>query len=100
MNSTLRLACVVLLLLCMGCGSQDSEFIPYGLKAMDAHVYDNRSETNHFAGRAKANYFSRADGLSQCRSMAFSLADQMGLQDWGYVCCTVTSGSDCVTKVR
>ena len=86
--------------LAAGCNSHDDNYIPYRLKAMDAWVYDNRTDTNHYAGRATANYLSRDKGLSQCQSLAFSVASQMNLQDWGYVCCTVTSESDCVTKVR
>ena len=70
------------------------------IKGYDVWVYDNINEKEYYGGRIKANYFSSESALSQCQKAAYYTASQYNLEDWGYVCCTITSKSDCVTKVR
>jgi hypothetical protein len=84
----------------LGCRGYDSDYIPYRLKGLDVWVHDNAHDKNYYGGRVKANYFSRDDALSACRRRAYAVAEQYHLSDWSYVCCTVTSSSDCVTQVR
>jgi hypothetical protein len=91
---------VLCALLLSSCDSHDSDYIPYGLKGMDAYVYDNDADVEHYAGSVEGNYLSKDDTLSGCQSLAYSTARQKNLDDWGYVCCTVTSSSSCATKVR
>ena len=38
--------------------------------------------------------------LSGTAKLAAAMAGEFGSGEWGYVCCTVTGSSDCVTKVR
>ncbi len=88
-----------------GCDSYDSDFIPYGLKGLDVWVYsdltyDNTTEKEYYGGRVEASYFSNSSAISECGDLAYGTANHYHLQDWSYVCCTVTSSSDCVTKVR
>lgn len=78
----------------------DKNFIPYGLTGLNVYVYDNRTDKEFFAGEVKGRYFSRKKMLNEAQSMAYSLALDYNLQDWSYVCCTATSSSGCVTKVR
>ncbi len=83
-----------------GCDGYDSEYYPYTMKGLNAFVYDNASGKEYFAGFIEASYFSRAEAASKCAALAASTAAANHLREWGYVCCTVTSSSDCVTKVR
>lgn len=82
------------------CNSHDSDYIPYAIKAMDVWVYDIEKDKNYYGGRVKTNYFSSDSALSKCASNAHATANQYHLNDWSYVCCTVTPWSECVTKVR
>ncbi len=101
LNFHIRLFLTITALAClMGCNSYDSDFIPFGLKGLDVYVYDDLADKEFYAGRVKANYFSSDSALSKCGNYAYALAKQRNLQDWSYVCCTVTSSSNCVTKVR
>ncbi len=86
----------------IGCNrnSYDNDFIPYGLKGLDVYVYDNRTDKEFYAGRVEGSYFSRNKTLSEAQSLASSFAQYNNLRDWSYICCTVTSSSDCVTKIR
>lgn len=85
---------------CAACDGQDSDYIPYMLKGMNVYVYDE-DDREFFAGRVDGNYLDRDDLLSSCGAMAAAEAERRHLgQRWGYVCCTVTSESSCVTKVR
>jgi hypothetical protein len=86
--------------LLVGCSGHDSYYFPYFMTGLDVWVYDNRTSKSLFGGRVEAIYFSREKALSECGARAFSIANANKLQDWGYVCCTVTPSSDCVTKVR
>ena len=91
---------LTLAILLVGCTMYDGDYFPYFMTGLDAWVYDNISGTNHYGGRVEATYFSRNDALSECASLANRTAASQHLRDWSYVCCTVTSSSDCVTKVR
>ncbi len=95
-----KLCLFILILFLFGCESHDSDYVPYTLKGMDVWVYDNSNSAEYYGGRVDASYFSKDDALSTCSSIAYSVAREKNLNDWGYVCCTVTSSSSCVTKVR
>jgi len=100
-HSTARnIAGVLSILFLASCDSYDSSYIPYGLKGMDAYVYNNDTDKELYAGRVEGSYFSKDETLSKCQSLAYSVARQHHLRNWGYICCTITSSSSCVTKVR
>lgn len=82
------------------CSAEDSDHYPYMLKALDAWVYDQDTGRNLFAGRAEASYLGRKDAAARCRDLAVAVARANDFKRWGYVCCTVTSSTDCATKVR
>jgi hypothetical protein len=79
---------------------QDSDYFPYNMTGLDAWVYDNRTDQSRLAGHVESSYFGRKDALASCNALANETAQSMHLNDWGYVCCTTTSSSSCVTKVR
>jgi len=91
---------VIILLTVLGCNNYDSDYIPYRIKGLDVWVYDNAQDKNYYGGRVETNYFKSDSALSDCGSRAYATANYKHLKDWSYVCCTVTSSSDCVTKVR
>lgn len=96
-----QLSIIVLLSIFLGaCKNYDKNFIPYGLRGMDAWVYNNENEQEYFGGRSEGNYLNRRKVLGDCQKNAHVTANEYYLKDWSYVCCTVTSSSDCVTKVR
>lgn len=70
------------------------------MKGLNVWVYNNNTEKEYFGGFVEASYFSQKEALSNCGARAVGTARQYHLENWGYVCCTVTSSSDCVTKVR
>lgn len=78
----------------------DGNNIPYGLIAFDVYVLNKTTDKEVFAGTVKANYFSKNKGLKKASTLADSYANAMSLTDWSHVCCTVTTSSNCVTKVR
>jgi hypothetical protein len=82
------------------CSGQDGDYFPYLMKGLNVYVYDNKAEAEIFAGYVEAGYTDRKDGLARCAALASSTAHDRHLEDWGYVCCTVTSKSQCATKVR
>ena len=90
----------LLLFTLSGCSSHDSDFIPYGIKALDVYVYDDETDKEFYAGRIKTNYFNAKNAMSEATALANSIARQNNLSDWSYVDCTVTGSSDCATKVR
>lgn len=83
-----------------GCNGYDSEYIPYALTGLDVWVYDNQTGEELTGGHVDANYLSRREALAQCNSTAVAVANQHHIEDWSYVCCTMTHSSNCVTKVR
>jgi len=89
------ICCIVFLITLLsfsGCSGYDSDYIPYMLKGLDVWVYDNTNDKDYYGGRVKANYFSKDDALSTCRSYAYGVAEQYHLSDW-IMLCTVTSSS-------
>ena len=105
MNANRRLILIAATLLAAlptlaGCNSYDSDYFPYSMKGLNVLVYDNKANKEYFGGFVEASYLSRKEALSSCAARAAATARQYHLQDWGYVCCTVTSSSSCVTKVR
>jgi len=87
-------------LILFGCDGYDSDYYPYTMKGLDVWVYNNNTDKEYYGGRVDASYFSKDEALSNCSSYAYSLASQNNFNNWSYVCCTVTSSSNCVTKVR
>lgn len=90
---------VVVLLSMSGCDARDSDEIPFLLTGMDAYLQVGET-MEVYAGRVDANYLSRDDALDECRDLALVEARRRGIENWGYICCTVTSTTDCDTKVR
>ena len=84
----------------LACSGQDGDYFPYLMKGLNVYVHDNKADAEIFAGFVEASYTSRKDGLARCAALASSAAADRHLDDWGYVCCTVTSESQCVTKIR
>ena len=82
------------------CPEKDSRSIPYSIKALDVYVYNDDTDTEFFAGRVETDYSSIDEGLSNCSADAYALARDKHLQNWSYICCTITNDSSCVTKVR
>jgi len=78
----------------------DGNNIPFGLIAFDVYVHNSSTDKELFAGTIKANYFSKQKGLKKAVALADAYANAMNLTDWSCVCCTVTTSSNCVTKVR
>jgi len=92
----LVLSCCVL----AGCSGLDSDYIPYRLSGLDAWLWDSDRGRSIYAGRVETNYFKREKALVECRDKAVIMARHLRLERWGYVCCTITSSTDCETKVR
>ena len=82
------------------CSGHDNDYFPYRMKGLNSWVYDSATETEFLAGYTEASYMSRQEGLASCASLASTAASARQLRDWSYVCCTVTSESQCATKVR
>ena len=78
----------------------DDSSIPYDMKGMNSWLYDNASGESFLAGYTEATYDSRDEALRACAAHSANLAEAKKMQDWSYVCCTVTQDSDCATKVR
>ncbi len=83
-----------------GCDARNNLDIPYFLKGLNVWVHNNKTDQNIHAGRIKARYWNRTESLHACRTAAKEKASKERLRDWSYVCCTVTSSSDCLTKVQ
>jgi len=82
------------------CSGVDDEFFPYRMKGLNAWVYDLATDESFLAGYTEAGYTSRREGLASCAAMAASAAAARNLSEWSHICCTVTSKSQCATKVR
>ena len=93
----LTAVCAVGLASCFG---QDSDFFPSRMKGLNAWVYDASSGKEFSAGFVEAGYTSRKQGLACCAALASSAAAGWHIENWSYVCCTVTLSSQCETKVR
>jgi hypothetical protein len=109
--------------LAAACSGYDGNHIPYSLRGFDVWFYEERPSCDEvhedeagddeglrcrrgpyevYLGRAAASFVSRQRGLLDCNATAVAEANrrELGSGEWGYVCCTVTGSSDCVTKVR
>lgn len=95
-----RLLAAGVLALATSCSGHDDEFFPYGMTGMNVWLHDSSTQQDTFVGFVEASYQSRQDGLVQCADLAARAAHTMNLRNWGYVCCTATDESSCVTKVR
>ena len=96
-----QLLLLTVILFSLGCkGSTDSDYFPYAMKGLNVLVYNNKTDKEYSGGYVEANYLSRSEGLTKCQNAAYSTAKANYLEDWSYVCCTVTSSSGCVTKVK
>jgi hypothetical protein len=91
---------IISLLILVACDSNNSAFIPYDLRGMDAYVYNNNTDEEFYAGHVEGKYFSKGETLSKCQSLAHSVAREKHLKNWSYICCTVTPSSSCATKVK
>ena len=98
-ETTIAAVLTVSALLC-ACSGSDSDYFPYGMKGLNVWVYNNGTNEEYFGGFVEGSYFSRNEALSNCASRAGATAQQHYLRDWSYICCTVTSSSNCMTKVR
>ena len=96
----IRFLVAVAALLSVSCSKHDDDYFPYRMKGLNAWVYDSTTETEFLAGYTEASYTSRKRGLAACAGLAATAAAARRLEDWSYVCCTVTSESQCETKVR
>lgn len=94
-----HLLLIILLSALLGCSSQDDDYIPYKLKGMNAWVSDENGNS-YFAGLVEGGYSKREELKDECADLAYELAYSKNIENFGYVCCTVTSDSDCETKVR
>jgi hypothetical protein len=91
---------VIILPILSGCDGYDSKYFPYGMKGLNVLVINNATQEEYFGGFVEGSYFSRKEAVSSCADRAGTTARQHHLIDWSYVCCTVTSSSNCRTKVR
>lgn len=87
-------------LLLGGCSGVDGDYIPYRLTGLGVWLWDSERDRSIYAGRVETNYFDRAKALVECRDKAVVMARQLRLDQWSYVCCTITPSTDCETKVR
>jgi hypothetical protein len=95
----MRTAATAILLLLAGCSDVDGEYFLYRMIGLDVWVH-SEAAGSLYGGRIDAFYLSRKFALAQCASLAFAVAHDARLEDCGYVCCTVTSSSQCSTTVR
>ena len=100
-HTPIRVAIVMFLaMIVASCSGLDDEFFPYRMKGLNAWVYNPATDESFLAGYTEASYTSRREGLASCSAMAASAAAARHLSEWSHVCCTVTSESQCATKVR
>lgn len=100
MAANMRTLVCIGLIFIAGCGATDSEHVPFALSGLGVWVFERSTKASHFAGQIEASYLGRREALSRCASQASAFASSRQMRDWDYVCCTATSTSDCVTKVR
>lgn len=91
---------LAILALMSSCDSYDSDYFPYGMNGLNVWVYNNTAGQEYFGGFVEGSYVSRREAVSSCATRAKATAQVHHLQDWSYICCTVTSSSSCMTKVR
>ena len=83
-----------------GCSKVDDDFYPYKMTGLNSWVYDPATDQEYLAGFTPANYKNRESALAVCAAQASTAAAERKIDNWSYVCCTVTSESQCATKVR
>ncbi len=83
-----------------GCSKVDDDYFPYKMTGLNSWLYDSVKEQEYLAGFTAANYKTRDSALRACAAQASSAAAARRLEEWSYVCCTVTEESQCATKVR
>lgn len=88
------------LILSLGCDKVDENQIPYGLEGMKIYILDKNSGEEHLVGTVEATYTNWLDTLKECRTFARKDAELRGMKNYDYWCCTMTSYSDCKTKVQ
>ena len=82
------------------CSDTDDDFYPYKMTGLNSWVYDSATEQSYLAGFTPSTYKTRESALQACASLAESAAVARHIEEWSYVCCTVTEESQCATKVR
>jgi len=92
--------CMAGVLAVSGCDGLDKDYYPYMMTGLNAYAYDLKSGEAFSAGFVEANYFQRESATLQCADLAGWKANRLHLRNWGYVCCTATSSSSCMTKVK
>lgn len=91
--------CLVIAFTAAGCGDECREYSDFSCKQIERASYN----VYFYYPSGTEEYLGRADGLSQCGSVAHSFAASKRLQgnrDWGYVCCMRAKGSECHEKHR
>jgi hypothetical protein len=78
----------------------DELYIPYGIKAFDVLVYNEDTDKEFYIGNIITDYSNAQARLSDAQTLAYDFAEMHHLENWSYICCTVTNSSNCVTKVR
>jgi hypothetical protein len=80
----------------------ETDQFPLDTRALDAYVVDKNTKQTFDAGRVPyaGGPGHRKDATVECREMAEEKAKKERLYDWDYYCCTVTSKSECATKVK
>ena len=84
----------------VGCSDVDDDYFPYKMTGLNAWLYDSVTEQEYLAGFTAASYENRESALRSCAAKAAIAAAARNLEEWSYVCCTVTEESQCATKVR
>lgn len=69
------------------------------MRGLNGYLYDG-ADQEAYLGFFEGSYSDREQALSQCQKAAWSHAEALQLENWSYVCCTVTPDSQCATKVR
>ena len=82
-----------------GCGDECRKYSDFScseIQKADYNVY-------FYYPSGSEEYLGKAQGLSQCGSIAYSFASSNNLggnMDWGYICCMRAKGSECYEKHR
>ena len=82
------------------CSPYDSDYVPYDMTGLTVWMSDGASDKTFLVGSVKAFYSERKEALEDCVSIAEDYALNHHIENWRYVCCTVTKKEPCMTKVR
>ena len=95
---------IILGLIFTGCcsnkNSYDNNYIPFDIQGFDVFVYNNKTDKEFYAGHIETNYLNAQYQISNAQSLAYDYAEKIKLKDWDYLIYTVTSYSNCVTKIK